>query len=143
MIKKIGNLNKLSKIYKSYKTGSIICDYTPLRIWLEPTDKCNLACPICINRTIPDNVKGFMEWSLFKKIIDQLEGEICDINLFHRGEPLLHPQIAEMVAYCKTKGLTTRIHTNATKLTGEISNKLLTNGLDYISFSFDGFEKET
>lgn len=115
----------------------------PLRIWLEPTDKCNLACPLCINKTIPEDTKGYMEWGLFKNIIGQLAGEICDINLFHRGEPLLHPQIAEMVSYIKEKGLTSRIHTNATMLTEGLSASLLKNGLDYISFSFDGFDKET
>lgn len=143
MYKKIKNFNKLAKIYKNYRTGQPICNYFPLRIWLEPTDKCNLACPLCINRSIPEDTKGYMEWPLYIKIIDQLKGEICDINLFHRGEPLLHTQIAEMVAYARQKGLTTRIHTNATKLTGELSKALLRNGLNYISFSFDGFDKET
>lgn len=143
MIKKLKNLSKLTKIYRAYKTGSVTCSYTPIRIWLEPTDKCNLACPLCINKTIPEDIKGYMEWPLFTRIIDQLSKEICDINLFHRGEPLLHPQIADMVAYVKKNGLNSRIHTNATMLNENLSNKLLSNGLNYISFSFDGFDKET
>lgn len=143
MYKKIKNISKLAKISRSYKNGLTICNYTPLRIWLEPTDKCNLACPLCINRTIPESTKGFMEWDLYKKIIDQFEGEICDINIFHRGEPLLHPKIVDMVKYAKGKGLNTRIHTNATMLTEQLSNALLINGLDYISLSFDGFDKES
>ena len=143
MRKKIGNFTKLAKIYRSYQTGRAVCHYLPLRIWLEPTDRCNLACPICINRTIPDDQKGDMPWELFCSIINQLEGEICDINLFHRGEPLLHPRISEMISYIKARKMTTRIHTNATKLTKQLSNNLLSAGLDYISFSFDGFDKET
>lgn len=143
MQKKIRNILKLAKIYKSYKKGRTTCDYMPLRIWLEPTDRCNLACPLCLNYTIPEEKKGNMEWGLFTKIIDQLEGEICDINLFHRGEPLMHPKITDMVSYIKDKGLNTRMHSNATNLTKEMSKKLLTAGLDYISFSFDGFDKKT
>jgi radical SAM protein with 4Fe4S-binding SPASM domain len=143
VIKKIKNLNKLAKIYFAYKTGKTICNYSPLRIWLEPTDKCNLACPFCINKTMPEEGKGYMEWDLFRKIIDPLENEICDINLFHRGEPLLHPKIIDMVSYCIGKGLNTRIHSNATKLNQESAKALLSCGLNYISFSFDGFDKET
>lgn len=139
----IKNMAKLVKIYTSYETGRTITNYAPLRIWLEPTDKCNLACPLCINSSIPESTKGYIEWGLYKKIIDELEGEICDVNLFHRGEPLLHPKIGEMVLYARGKGLNTRIHTNATRLTEELSNTLLRNGLNYISFSFDGFDKET
>lgn len=143
MAKNIKNIAKLAKIYKAYKAGSTVCGYLPLRVWLEPTDKCNLACPLCINKTIPEDTKGCMEWPLFKKIIDQLQGEICDVNLFHRGEPLLHPQIADMVNYVSEKGLNSRIHSNATMLTEELSKELLDNGLNYISFSFDGFDKAT
>lgn len=143
MYKKIKNFNKLAHIYCHYRTGKAVCNYLPLRLWIEPTDRCNLACPLCINRTIPEDQKGDMEWNLFKNIINELEGEICDINLFHRGEPLLHPRIAEMVTYIKEKGLTARIHTNATILTEQLSKELLSSGLDYISFSFDGFDKET
>jgi radical SAM protein with 4Fe4S-binding SPASM domain len=143
MYKKVKNLSKLAKIYKAYKTGKTTCNYSPLRIWLEPTDKCNLACPFCINKTMPEENKGYMEWDLFKKIIDPLAEKICDINLFHRGEPLLHPKIIDMISYCKEKDLNTRLHTNATKLNPELAKSLLKSGLDYISFSFDGFDKET
>jgi len=143
MIKEIKHLHKLSKIYRYYKSGKTVCDYTPLRIWLEPTDKCNLACPVCINKDMPEKTKGIIQWQLFHKIIDQLAGEICDINLFHRGEPLLHPQITDMVTYCRGKGLNTRMHSNATMLTETLAESLIRNGLNYISFSFDGFDKET
>lgn len=143
MYKKIKNFTKLGRIYWNYKTGKPVCNYLPLRLWIEPTDRCNLACPLCINRLIPPEQKGDLDWNLFKSIIDQLEGKVCDINLFHRGEPLLHPKITDMVSYAASKGMATRIHTNATLLTREVSRSLLDKGLNYISFSFDGFDKET
>ncbi|TRZ49940.1 MAG: radical SAM protein, partial [Dehalococcoidia bacterium] len=57
--------------------------------------------------------------------------------------PLLHPDIFEMIKYAKQKGLQTKMHTNATLLSEEKSLKLLESGLDFVSFSFDGYNKET
>jgi radical SAM protein with 4Fe4S-binding SPASM domain len=142
-MKKIKDLNKMRQIFSSYALKKESCRYSPLRIWLEPTDKCNLACPFCINKDLPEEGKGYMEWGLFRKIIDEMAGEICDINLFHRGESLLHPRIVDMVAYIREKNLNSRLHTNATQLTEKMSRALLKAGLNYISFSFDGFDKET
>jgi MoaA/NifB/PqqE/SkfB family radical SAM enzyme len=87
--------------------------------------------------------KGLMKMELFKSIIDQLEGTLFDVNLFHRGESLIHPKLAEMVAYCNGKGMHTRLHTNAGLMTDEKARALIDAGLSYISFSFDGYTKAT
>jgi MoaA/NifB/PqqE/SkfB family radical SAM enzyme len=50
---------------------------------------------------------GFMDFGLFTSIIDQVKDHAYDVNLFHRGEPLMHPRLADMVAYARDKGLYT------------------------------------
>ncbi len=87
-------------------------------------------------------MKGDMDLNLFKKIIDEISGKVYDINLFHRGEPLLNRNIVSMVLYAASRGIKTRIHTNATLLDKDLSRKLILAGLDLISFSFDGYTKE-
>lgn len=87
-------------------------------------------------------MKGDMDFNLFKRIIDEISGKVYDINLFHRGEPLLNRDIVSMVSYAASSGIKTRIHTNATLLDKDLSNKLILAGLDLISFSFDGYIKE-
>ena len=84
-----------------------------------------------------------MELDLYKKIIDEISGYAHDVNLCHRGESLLHPDIFEMIRYANRKGLLTRLHTNATLLHEKESLKLLESDLDLLSFSFDGYDKET
>jgi radical SAM protein with 4Fe4S-binding SPASM domain len=98
---------------------------------------------MCPNDVIDPKKKGFMDFNLFKKIVDEICNYTQDIYLHHRGEPLLHPKLFEMIKYAKNKGLKTKLHSNATQLTEEKSIKLLESELDFISFSFDGYTKET
>jgi len=115
----------------------------PVKLWIETTNRCNLKCGICFNKEIPDSEKGDMDLNLYKRIIDEAEGSVYDINLFHRGEPLLHPDIIKMISYAKNKGIKTRIHTNATLLVLELARDIILSGLDTISFSFDGYTKKS
>ncbi|GAI85757.1 unnamed protein product, partial [marine sediment metagenome] len=115
----------------------------PVRLWVEITSRCNLKCRLCVNKDIPPSLKGDMDFDLYKKIINEAAGNVYDINLFHRGEPLLHPKLIPIISYAKSRGIKTRIHTNATLLNPELSKKIILSGLDLISFSFDGYTKET
>ena len=118
------------------------CDYFPLRIWIELSSRCNLSCRFCVNKNLPSHQRGDMDFSLYKKIIDEIAGKVHDVNLFHRGEPLLNKNIVPMIAYANKKGVRTRIHTNATLMNKELDRKMILAGLDLISFSFDGYVKE-
>ena len=61
-----------------------------------------------------------------------------------RGEPLLNPKLPEIIDYAKKKGvLETVINTNATKLDGKMSEKIINSGLDIMIYSFDGGTKNT
>jgi radical SAM protein with 4Fe4S-binding SPASM domain len=97
---------------------------------------------MCPNKDLNKSDKGYMDMSLYKKIVDQAAPFVFDINLAHRGESLLHPQLIEAIAYAKNKGLYTRLHTNGSLLTEDISRKIIQAGLDRLSFSFDGYEKQ-
>jgi len=84
-----------------------------------------------------------MNLDLYKQVIDEISGYAYDVNLCHRGESLLHPDIYGMIEYANQKGLLTRLHTNATLLGEKESRKLLESDLDLLSFSFDGYDRET
>src|SRR4030043_1866989 len=140
---KLNNIKRLSKLFFHYKFRNRILPYMPLRAWLEPTNFCNLRCKVCPNSIDTTSERGYMEYYFFCKIVDQLAGYVNDVNLSHRGESLFHPEIYRMVKYCSDKGIKTRIHSNATQLNEEKSRKLIDSGLDLLSFSFDGFNKET
>ncbi len=83
-----------------------------------------------------------MDFKLYKKIIDEAAGKVHDVNLFHRGEPLLNKNIVPMIAYASRRGIKTRIHTNATLMNKKLDREMVLAGLDLVSFSFDGYTKE-
>ena len=128
--------------YQNYQSRKSRNVSLPIRLWVEPTSVCNLSCVMCLNKNLTKSEKGFMDFDAFKKIIDEAFGFVYDVNLFHRGESLLHPEIFKMIKYAKDKGLCTRLNTNATLLDKERSYQVFESGLDFLSFSFDGFEKK-
>jgi radical SAM protein with 4Fe4S-binding SPASM domain len=84
-----------------------------------------------------------MDLTVFKKIIDEGKDYLEFAVPYGVGEPLLNPEIYDMLAYCKSMGVPTGISTNATTLTEEASRRLIASGLDYIIFAFDGATRET
>ncbi len=140
---KIKQLSRMLKIYSAYNRRKVKDNPLPIRLWIELTNVCNLNCVMCLSKSIPKSERGFMDFNLFKKIIDEAAGFVYDAYLHHRGESLLHPDIFKMIKYAKERKISTRLHTNATLLTEEKSYLLLNSGLDFLSFSFDGYDKET
>lgn len=114
----------------------------PNEVTIELTNNCNLQCIMCPRHKMKRN-KGYMEFPLFKKIIDEISNytEVVDLDMF--GESFMHPQIFDMIKYCKLKGLDTILHTNMTLVESEISNKLVDSGLDMVVISIDGITEKT
>ena len=80
---------------------------------------------------------GHMKLETFKLLIDQAEGNVEFISLASRGEPLLCPDIVEMLAYTKDKFLNLKINTNASLLDEKISHAILESGIKTLVFSAD------
>lgn len=133
---------RLARIFWAYRRGKTAVPQLPVRLWIESTSHCNLRCPYCPNKDIAKADHGFMDLDLYRRIIDQVADHVYDVNLFHRGEPTIHPGLPEMIAYAKAKGLYTRIHTNVTLLNEKKSRALIESGLDFLSCSFDGYTAE-
>jgi radical SAM protein with 4Fe4S-binding SPASM domain len=134
---------RLAQMAWGYWTRTRNPRYLPIRLWLEPTNTCNLKCTMCPQSSGVKFQRGFMEWAVFQKIIDEAKTFVYDVNLHHSGESLLHPDILKMIAYAKNVGLYTRLHTNATLLDETKARGILDAGLDFLSFSFDGYDKTT
>ncbi|MFH0837077.1 MAG: radical SAM/SPASM domain-containing protein [Candidatus Aenigmatarchaeota archaeon] len=118
----------------------------PIHIDIETSSYCNLRCRMCPQSFAPKSVdRGYMEWKLFKKIIDEgAKHGLCSVKLNWRGEPLLHSQLPHMVEYAKKNGVVeVMINTNGQLLTKDMSRKLIMAGIDKIIISFDGMNKKT
>ena len=135
-------LIRLFNIYSAYLLGKQKTNYPPVKLWIETSSRCNLECGLCVNRNLPSDKKKDMEFELFRKIIDQVKDYAYEVNLFHRGEPLLNPNIIGMVEYAAGSKIKTRLYTNGVLLTPKLSERLMSSGLDLMTFSFDGYTKE-
>lgn len=116
--------------------------FPPAEFWIEPTNYCNLKCIMCPQRGEMTRKKGMMKLGTFKKIIDKISAWGPKINLYHSGEPLLHPDIFEMIKYAAENNCYVNLATNGTLLDKEKSLKLIDSGLDELRFSFDGASRE-
>jgi MoaA/NifB/PqqE/SkfB family radical SAM enzyme len=116
----------------------------PKEIIVEPTNFCNLRCPICPTHFAMKRKRGFIDIELYKSIVDEfLVYKIKPrISLDFSGEPLLNKDIDKFVEYAHKKGHDTYISTNATLLFKELSKKLIKAGLSSIHLCLDGFTKE-
>ena len=117
----------------------------PIRLNIEPTNYCNLSCSMCpreLNRPF-----GYMDINLFQKVVDEsiLYGRRLIITINKDGEPLLHPELPQMIRYAKDKKAAYKInfYTNGILLTEAKSIELIKSGLDTVHISIDAFTKET
>ena len=114
----------------------------PIEISLESTAKCNLYCPMC-----PRHIYTFdnenMDLELYRKIVQDCKQYVEFIWPYGIGEPMIHPNIFEMIRLTREAGIRTGMSTNATLLDDRRADLLLDSGLDYVILAFDGATKET
>lgn len=114
----------------------------PSWVHIEPLNFCNLHCPEC--PTGAGLISGKKQLSLpdYQIVLDQISKNAFYLNLYFRGEPLLHKDFVSMVRLATEKGLYTLTSTNAQLLTEELAEELVRSGLHKIIISFDGPDQE-
>ena len=102
---------------------------------------CNLRCNGCLygRDYMPQKKLGI---GLIKRTIDDVSALNIPKIHFYGGEPLLHSDIIEMVAYASKKNVFSTLGTNGTILTQEITNELYSAGLRHIAISVYGVDEE-
>jgi len=109
------------------------------RVHVEPTTGCNLSCRTCVRHSW-DEPTGFMEMESYRALIRGLSQvpSLNRVSFWGFGEPLLHPDIVEMVSLAKGLGASTDLITNGLLLTRELAERLVEAGLDRLTVSIDG-----
>jgi len=116
----------------------------PTHIQVEPTNLCNLKCPLCPVTEGLKRSKGHMDLDLFKKFIDEVGDYVFLIILWDWGEPFLNPAVYEMISYAKGKGIKLVSSTNGHVFAiAEHAEKVVRSGLDTLIFAVDGITQET
>jgi pyruvate-formate lyase-activating enzyme len=120
----------------------------PESMIIEPTNACNLRCRMCsvwgegVQR---DRAVGYISQELWGRAIDELGSWPVHIGLYvyGAGEPLLHPQFFDIVAHAKRKtNISVGFLCNATLFDRDKAQATVELGVDTLSFSVDGAQKE-
>lgn len=116
----------------------------PANLAIEPTSVCNLACPECPsgNGTLLRR-RGNISWQLFEKSIKELKRWLFTTTLYFQGEPLLNPQLYNMLKHLKKEKIYSIISTNAQFLSPVNCEKLVQSGLNRVIVSLDGIDQDS
>lgn len=114
------------------------------RISFEATNACNLNCLHCLRDD--SGGKRYLDVDLLEKALVQVKRYGSQIIIFTGGEPLLHPQLNEMVDRIAHHGYSWFITTNGTlldRLKKLLSDPARRSRCLSISLSLDGGKEET
>jgi MoaA/NifB/PqqE/SkfB family radical SAM enzyme len=106
----------------------------PLLAHIIPIRRCNLACEYC--NEYDDFSKPVPTQSMFQRV-DKL-GELgTSVITISGGEPLLHPELDEIIRRIRKNGIIAGLITNGYLLTAERIEKLNRAGLEWLQISID------
>lgn len=107
-----------------------------MKLSWDITNKCNLRCKHCAAISLLEQDKA--EYKDWRKVIDYVSGFVDSISLLG-GEPLLHPEIEELIKYANSKGIKILIITNG-QADSNIISAIMKQDIQSILVSFEGLE---
>jgi len=116
----------------------------PPTIQIEPTNVCNLKCPLCPTGTgSMKRPKGFMSFETFQRILDELGDVLICVYLYGWGEPFLNKEVPRMIQACDGRNIGTLSTTNGNCLqTLDEGLRVVDAGLTALIIALDGSTQE-
>ena len=106
----------------------------PLLVHIIPIRRCNLACTYC--NEFDDFSKPVELGEMFRRI-DRLGKLGTAVITISGGEPLLHPELDQVIAQIRKNGVLAGMITNGYLLTADRIERLNRAGLEYLQISID------
>jgi len=128
------------------RRGFAACYNNPLILQIEVTNLCNLKCRMCPREKEFEKegiTPGNMSFETFENVLRGWIGDIYQIHLFGRGEPLLAPELPRMIHYAASRGVPyITFSTNGHPLRGDVARAIAESDLDEVRVSIDGADEE-
>ena len=109
----------------------------PIVVW-NVTRTCNLRCVHCYSDSYAQKYPGELTHDEALRVIDNLAAFQVPAVLFSGGEPLIRPDLFDLMGYAVGKGLRLTLSTNGTLLDEAAAKKLKELGTTYVGISLDG-----
>ena len=118
--------------------------HSPTTVFVDVTNRCNQACPICIANVPTMGFKFEPPFEYFEKVFGHLATLTPKPSLkLFGGEPTVREDLPEIVRYARRLGLSTSIVTNGLRFADEAYCKELLPAGAKLIFAFDGRDEET
>jgi radical SAM protein with 4Fe4S-binding SPASM domain len=113
----------------------------PVHISIEPTNACNLGCPVCEtgNGSLARS-RGMLDYDRFCRFIDEVAPHTAVLMYYFMGEPFLNKRAYDMIRYARQKDIYVETCTN-----GDFANAegIIYSDINQVSFQIGGMTQTT
>jgi MoaA/NifB/PqqE/SkfB family radical SAM enzyme len=118
---------------RKFLRGLVNTDH-PLLVHIVPIRRCNIDCGYCNEY---DKVSPPIPFAVMARRIDKLAELGTSVVAFSGGEPMLHPQLDDLIRRIRSHGMMAGLITNGYFLVEKRIHELNEAGLDYLQISID------
>src|SRR6185503_13179484 len=119
----------------------------PVKLQIQTVSPCNAACIMCPWPETKDELpQGTMDEGVYREVVAQIRGRGVErTGLYLMNEPTLDARLVRRTAYLKEQEPATCAHifTNGVRLTADRALALADAGMDEITISVVGFDRES
>lgn len=128
---------RMESIEHEYGENSLLS-----KAFLDITNKCNIKCKHCFTNARADSHLDELTTEQIKCFINELQELKISRLALGGGEPLVRPDIYEIIQYASSKGIRIHMSTNGKLLTEDNIIRLKDAGLDSVQISIDSMNAE-
>jgi MoaA/NifB/PqqE/SkfB family radical SAM enzyme len=111
----------------------------PLLVQIIPIRRCNIDCGYCNEY---DKVSAPVATDVMTRRIDKLAELGTSVVAFSGGEPMLHPDLDDLIRHIRRRGMMAGLITNGYFLVPKRIEALNAAGLDFLQISVDNVEPD-
>lgn len=117
----------------------------PEHVLIEPTNICNLRCPLCVTGSgVSKRKKTALSFSAFKQIVDEIKGKTRLMTVSGYGEPFLNMELLKMFSYASKANMKVYVNTNAHFVSSlEQAKEIVKTGVYNLQIGLDAVDQKT
>src|SRR6266581_7448295 len=123
----------------SFITRALLSTRHPVLAHIIPMRRCNLACGYCNEY---DHSSSPVSLDVMKRRLDKLADLGTSIVTLSGGEPMMHPQLDDLIHHIRVRGMIAGLISNGYYFTPERIKRLNKAGLDSLQISIDNVDPD-
>jgi len=109
----------------------------PVVVW-NVCFHCNMTCPHCYAAAASHPSPKDLSRDEALDLIDQMAASGVRVVIFSGGEPLLRPDLFDLLEHARSAGIAPQLSTNGTLIDAAAAERLAAVGVAYVGISIDG-----